>query len=76
MRIPKPIGINSHIQGWILNTDNYTNRINILDQDGQFLYYIENSDLKIPREICVDDDDKLLVSTFYIRKMRKIQFCM
>lgn len=76
MRIPHPIGITTDSQGRILATDSFNNRIHILDQDGQFLCYIEKCDFTIPRVICVDDDDKLLVSDYYIRKMKNIQYCM
>lgn len=76
MRIPHPFGITTDSQGRILATDSFNNRIHILDQDGQFLCYIEKCDFTIPRVICVDEDDTLLVSDYHIREMKNIQYCM
>ncbi|XP_062602383.1 tripartite motif-containing protein 55-like [Saccostrea cucullata] len=68
-----PVGITSDSQCHILTADMYNDCVHIIDQDGQFLRYIQCG-LSQPKPLCTDTNDNLFVVQYSTTQVKKIKY--
>lgn len=71
-----PVGITTDNHGQILTTDCRNHRIHILDQNGQFLRFVDNCGLHTPWGLCVDTHNRLLVAESKSGLIKEIRYDM
>ncbi|XP_061166023.1 uncharacterized protein LOC133174944 [Saccostrea echinata] len=68
-----PLGITTDSQSHILTVDYNNHCVHIIDQDGQFLCYIDCG-LSGPWGLCTDTNDNLFVAQMWNKQVKKIKY--
>ncbi|XP_062618136.1 E3 ubiquitin-protein ligase TRIM71-like [Saccostrea cucullata] len=69
-----PRGITTDSQSHILTADGNNECVHIIDQDGQFLRYIQCGQWSYPWGLCIDTNDNLFVVHYVNRQVKKIKY--
>ena len=69
-----PCGIATDSLGMILVADRENSCIQILDQNGQFLHFMDEFEVDYPWGLCLDTADNLFVAESDTRVVKKIQY--
>ena len=69
-----PYDIHNDSHGMILTAEKTKNCIHVIDQDGQFIRYIDQCDLHGPFSLCLDSSDNIFAAEYTTGKVKKIKF--